>query len=182
MMDINLIFRRPIAEPKTYNIQLHEISDPKDLFHAIMEIYKRGCVILFGDDETSFQITRLTEERQFIMKQYMRSMGILPKIWMYTEEDINDTYIRLEDTLKAKSIKGIKIIKKFKPNGNIQSIQFTLKKQNEKEYLTHLHTIVKNDNDFFNVLNIIVDKQDVSFYKCTVKIFMKLYVLRFFLE
>jgi hypothetical protein len=54
-----------------------------------------------------FDISTLTDDNIFTMKQYMKSMGITTTIMSLTETDMHDIYDHLYYVLKEKDIKTI---------------------------------------------------------------------------
>ena len=175
------LFCNPPLPPNTY--QLHAppiVKNAEDLFQFVYHIYKEGCIILFGN-RGSFQLTDLTLARQFRMKQYMRSCGIRPQIWVYSKQDIHDIYEKFQFDVTQQNIPiHIHLQKRGR---YIYGVRMNVPTSNEeKETLSQLHTLVKNNHDYLNVMNITIDKDDMSLYKVSANVGGVLYVLRFFWE
>lgn len=175
------LFQNPPYPPNTFCLRGEQINTAAELFNFIFDLYKEGCVQLFGA-RGNFLLANLTEERQFIMKQYLRSCGILPKIWKYTQQDIHDVYERFDIILQQKDV-ALRV-QHVKTNNLIHAIRFRLPvpKKEKMQTLETLLEIIKNDDDFINVMNITIDKDNMTMYKGSVKIDNTLYVLRFFWE
>ena len=180
-MDSISIFQNPPQPPNSFSVHNDNLKSAADVFSFIFRFYKEGCIYLFGI-RGNFMLANLTEHKRFVMKQYMRSCGILPKIWEYTDTDIHDVYERFELVLRKHDVPLQ--IEKIYNNGLIHAIRFKLPVSVEKKQhtLTALLDIMKNDHDFINVMNVTIDKDDMSLYKGTVRINNILYVLRFFWE
>ena len=177
------IFSLPIAPPCSYNITFDGVENTQDLFNTFFDIYKNGCVFLFGT-QGSFDLSTLDENKRFTIKQYMRSIGILPRIWEYTRDQVHDIFVVFEKELRQIS-KTVHIMKKMDSQHRIRAINFSFRNKSNSaliHYLKQLQEVIKDNDDFINVLNITIDKNVVSNYKVVANIGERMYVLRFFFE
>lgn len=175
------LFRNPPLPPNTY--QLHapdHIETTEDLFHFVYRIYKEGCIMLFGKNGT-FRISELTYQRQFLMKQYMRSCGVLPRIWVYSKQDVHDVYEQFQQQVLDEKIR---IQLSLQRKGRfITGVRIQLPVSNDdKTSLVQLRDLIKKQNDYINLMNISIGTNNLSLYKVSICVSGVLYVLRFFWE
>ena len=173
------IFQKEIQPPYTYNVTFHDIKSAEEIFEKILEIYKIGCIVRFGDlDKKYIEISKLTPNNRLLMKQYMMSFGIDAKITYYTSQDIDSIYSQF-----IKDIKKIdnRFIVKYKKN-NLNLIDtLVLQLPNNLEVLENLNNLIKNRQEYLDLLDIYVSKNKLENFKCKVKdANQDVYVLRFY--
>jgi len=178
---LETIFGNPPLPPNTY--QLHapgHIETTEDLFQFVYHIYKEGCIMLFGTRGT-FDLSNLTPPRQFLMKQYMRSCGIKPKIWVYSKEDIHDVYDQFRHQVSTENIQ-IEVL--LQRRGRyITGVRLCLPVSEEHtDTLLKLRNLIAHHDDYINLLNIKIDVNNLSLFKVSTFVNGNLYVLRFFWE
>jgi len=176
------LFGNPPLPPNTYQLQAPiDIKKTEELFQFIYHIYKEGCIILFGTRGT-FQLSDLTPERQFLMKQYMRSCGIRPRIWIYSKQDVHDVYEHFQYQVSNNKIPiQLYLQKKGRHIGGIR-LKVPTSGNDSQEALRQLRDLILSSTEYINLLNITLDKGDLSLFKVSTCLRGTLYVLRFFLE
>ena len=175
------LFGNPPLPPNTYQLHAPEhVETTEDLFQFVYHIYKEGCIILFGT-RGSFQLSELTPQRQFLMKQYMRSCGIQPRIWVYSKEDVHDVYEQFQHDV---SNENIPIQLSLQRRGHyITGVRLHIPSSEEHpDALLQLRDLITNHNDYINLMNITIDANNVSLFKISTRFRGTLYILRFFWE
>ena len=173
------IFKKEIQPPYTYNITFNDIKTAEKIFEKVLDIYKIGCIIRFGDlDSKSIEISKLTPNNRLLMKQYMMSFGIDTKITHYTSQDIDSIYS--EFIQKIKKIDNRFIVKYKKNNLNlIDSVVLQL--PNNLEILEKFNNLVKDHQEYLDLLDIYISKDKLENFKFKVKDAKQdVYVLRFY--
>ena len=94
-MDFEKIFRDELKPKSHYIFQFKNVNCAKELFEKILDVYKLGAAVLFGKNY-SVKLTELNEKRLFLLKQYMNSFGIEPKLSIYNSQFVNDIFFNFK--------------------------------------------------------------------------------------
>jgi len=100
---IHMLFSKGIKDPNTYDLQFYG-KTLEELFKILLSIYKKGIQILYFPNEEYIDITELTEDIIFKMKQYMNSIGFEPIITSLTATNIIDYTTQFKSILKNPNI------------------------------------------------------------------------------
>lgn len=175
MIDFEKIFREEPKSKLYYSFQFSEINSTKKLFTRILEIYKLGAVILFGKNYT-IKIEELNEKRLYILKQYMNSFGIEPKLFVYNSKFVNDIFFNLKsDVEKLFPLIECKIIEK---NNCIENMTFSIT-PDEMEVLKKHIMNSELKNEYLNIFGINFSENKLSDFKYSTKVGSITYILRF---
>ena len=166
MIDFEKIFRDDVKPKLYYSFQFSNVHSAKKLFEKILEIYKLGAVILFGNNY-KIQLTQLNENRLFILKQYMNSFGIEPKLSIYNSKFVNDIFYNLKkDVEKLFPLIECKMIENNK--NHIENMTFSITPDEMSILKKH---IMSSDlkNEYLNLFGINFSENKLSDFKYSTK-------------
>ena len=121
---IHMLFSKGIKDPNTYNLQFSGRT-LEELFKILLAIYKKGIQILYFPNEEYIDITELTENIIFKMKQYMNSIGFEPIITSLTAQNIIDYTNQFKSILNNSNIY---IFCKFSRKQKLPYVNLAIKK------------------------------------------------------
>ena len=97
--------------PFTFDLSFN-IEKTEQLFSNILEIYKAGCIKQFGKNG-SFDLRELNESRILHMKECMKAIGILPKLYIYNNKEVHNLFLEFKEEVDLEtSIQKIPFIKR----------------------------------------------------------------------
>ena len=167
-MDVARLFKGSAQPPYFYNVTF-DVEDVSQLYDYILEVYKYGATHLFSDG-VSINILTLSERRQFILKEYMMSIGIKPVIEKYLPHEIDDIYKEFISIIsEIPPINNNKLV----INGLIDGdhyIGVKLHIPQEPKLLEKVIEIIEKDQRYKDVLDLYPKKTELSDFKLKVKI------------
>ena len=89
--------------PFTFDLCFN-IEKTEELFFNILEIYKAGCIRQFGENG-SFDLRNLNEERILHMKQCLKAIGIVPKLYIYSNKEVHDLFLEFKGEVDLETMK-----------------------------------------------------------------------------
>lgn len=173
------IFKNGLMPPKYYNITFSDLKTVEDIFRRILDFYKLGAVILFGNEEKkSIDLVNMTENNRLILKQYMMSFGIEPKIVKYSAKDINDIYTNFSEEISQVD-NNIKVILSKENSEYFTNVKLQL--SNNYEVIKKFNDYIKNNQELLDLLDVYLSKDKLENFKFKVKVSnLDVYVIRFY--
>lgn len=107
------IFGKPPKEKNEIQLSLvGEYSELDGLFEFLMDLFTRGCKLLYGDENGRVQLEKATDKELDLMKKYFASFGLELIIDRYDEQDtmvidfdaINYKNITINDDTKLEEL------------------------------------------------------------------------------
>ena len=176
MINFEKIFRDEIKPKLYYSFQFKQIKSFKILFEKILEVYKLGAAVLFGENYT-IKLTELNENRLYILRQYMNSFGIEPKLSIYNSQFVNDIFFNLKEDI-SKLFPLIEC-KMFENNKNqIENMTFTINPDEMRILKKHIMSS-ELKNEYLNLFGINFSENKLSDFKYSTKVGDMTYILRF---
>ena len=176
---IKQIFLNEIKPPNYYNVEILGIKNTEHLFKKLMEFYKIGAILLFGDtNKKSINLNTLTPDKRFKLKQYMMSMGISTIIKYYSSDDVHNIYENFIFQLnKVESRIAVTPIKHKDTN---KIINLTLNLPRNLSVIENFNEYLKKNREILDLLDVFVSKDNLIDHKFKIKLpNHDFYVLRF---
>ena len=176
---IKQIFLNEIKPPNFYNIEIQGLKNTEQLFKKIMDVYKIGAILLFGDaDNKSINLNTLTPDKRFKLKQYMMSMGISTIIKYYSNDDVHNIYENFIFQINKVEPKITITPIKHKDTNKITNL--TLNLPRNLSVIENLNNYLKNNKEILDLLDVFVSKDNLIDHKLKIKLpNNNFYVLRF---
>ena len=167
-MDVARLFKGSAQPPCFYNITF-DVQNVSELYDYILEVYKYGATHLFSDGK-SINILSLSERRQFILKEYMMSIGIKPVIEKYLPDEVDNIYREF-----------ISVISEIPPINNNKLVIHGLIEDDlyvgvkllipkEPILVERVIGLIENDQRYKDILDMYPKKTELSDFKLKVKI------------
>ena len=167
-MDVARLFKGSAQPPCFYNVTF-DVNSVSELYDYILEVYKYGATHLFSDG-VSINILTLSERRQFILKEYMMSIGIKPVIEKYLPDEIDDIYKEFISTIsEIPSLNNNKLVIHGLIDGD-HYVGVKLSIPKEPILLEKVIDIIENDQRYKDILDMYPKKTELSDFKLKVKI------------
>ena len=176
---IKQIFINEIKPPHYYNVEILGIKNAEQLFNKLMDVYKLGAVILFGDiEKKSINLNVLTPDKRFKLKQYMMSMGISTNIKYYSSDDVHNIYENFIFQINKVESRITVTPTKHKDTNKITNL--TLNLPRDLSVIENLNNYLKNNREILDLLDVFVSKDNLIDHKFKIKLpNNNFYVLRF---
>ena len=166
------IYKNEMKPKRYYNTKL-ELDTMQELFNIYVEVYKYGLIELSGGDNT-IQISNISMDIVIKNKFYMESFGISPELIEYSLDDLHKLYIEYIGELRT--IEPNIFIKRIMIDDRI--IDIKPKYPKDAIFFSKLNKLLKKNNDFYNITEIIFNDRFLYNYKKRFLMSDKLFILR----
>ena len=166
------IYKNDIMPRRHYSIAL-ELDTMKELFDTYVEVYKYGLIELSGGDDR-VEISNISMDIVIKNKCYMESFGISPELIEYSLDDLHKLYIEYIGELRT--IEPNLFIKRIMMDDRI--IDIKPKYPKDAIFFSKLNKLLKKNNDFYNITEIIFNDRFLYNYKKRFLMSDRLFILR----
>ena len=166
------IYKNEIKPKRYYDIKL-KLETMQELFDTYVEVYKYGLISLSGKDEI-VQLNNISMSSVIKNKYYMESFGISPELIEYSLDDLHKLYIQYIDELRT--IEPNIFIKRIVMDDYIVDIKPKYPK--DIIFFSKLNKLLTNNNDFYNITEIVFSDKYLYNYKKRFLMSDKLFILR----
>jgi hypothetical protein len=166
------IYKNEIMPKRHYSITL-ELNTMQELFDTYVDVYKYGLISLSGGDEI-VQLNNILMDTVIKNKYYMESFGISPELKEYSLDEVHKLYIELIGELRT--IDPNIFIKRIVMDNRIVDIEpiYPI----NVIFFNKFIKILKNNDDYYNLVDVIFDDKYLYNYKKRLLMEDKLFILR----